>query len=66
MNVVACRGGFADNDVYPSPIYRGGTMFINTTYNDMFTIPKFDGGSTGTLDYNTPVNSYLRNFKTIN
>ena len=65
MNVVACRGAFADSDVYPSPIYRG-IMIANTTYNDMFTIPKFDGGSTGTSDYNTPVNSYLRNFKTIN
>ena len=65
MNVVSIRGSFADNTNYPAPIWRGGIMLTNQTYNDMFTIPKFDGGSTGTLDYSSPVNSYLRNFKNI-
>lgn len=65
MNLVSIRGSFADKTNYPAPIWRGGIMLTNQTYNDMFTIPKFDGGSTGTSNYNSPSNSYLRNFRYI-
>lgn len=62
MNVVSCRGSFAD---FSNANFRGFMTPNYSTFNDMFTIPKFDGGSTGTLDYSSPVNSYLRNFRTI-
>jgi len=52
--------------VQPS-ISQGGTVANSTTYNDMFTIPKSNGGSNSTSNYNrntgtgTNLNAYVQN-----